>query len=79
MGWADEKNFVARENKEMTIEHVETLFRKRREEFQVVYTVLVWLPDIQFERHSESPRSKFFSPVVQFLPLSRVRFRMMTI
>ena len=30
--WADEKNFVARENKEMTIEHVETLFRKRREE-----------------------------------------------
>ena len=28
--WADEKNFVARENKEMTIEHVETLFRKRR-------------------------------------------------
>ena len=29
--WADEKNFVARENKEMTIEHVETLFRKRRE------------------------------------------------
>ena len=30
--WRDEKNFVARENKEMTIEHVETLFRKRREE-----------------------------------------------
>ena len=30
--WAEEKNFVARENKEMTIEHVETLFRKRREE-----------------------------------------------
>ena len=30
--WANEKNFVARENKEMTIEHVETLFRKRREE-----------------------------------------------
>ena len=30
--WADEKNFVARENKGMTIEHVETLFRKRREE-----------------------------------------------
>ena len=30
--WADEKNFVARENKEMTIEHVETLLRKRREE-----------------------------------------------
>ena len=30
--WADEKNFVARENKVMTIEHVETLFRKRREE-----------------------------------------------
>ena len=30
--WADEKNFVARENKEMTIERVETLFRKRREE-----------------------------------------------
>ena len=27
--WADEKNFVAREKKEMTIEHVETLFRKR--------------------------------------------------
>ena len=27
--WADEKNFVARENKEMTIEHVETLFRKK--------------------------------------------------
>ena len=26
--WADEKNFVSRENKEMTIEHVETLFRK---------------------------------------------------
>ena len=30
--WADEKNFVARENKEMTIELVETLFKKRREE-----------------------------------------------
>ena len=30
--WADEKNFVARESKEMTIKHVETLFRKRREE-----------------------------------------------
>ena len=30
--WADEKNFVAGENKEMTIEHVVTLFRKRREE-----------------------------------------------
>ena len=30
--WADKKNVVARENKEMTIEHVETLFRKRREE-----------------------------------------------
>lgn len=30
--WADEKNFVARENKEMTIESVENLFRKRREE-----------------------------------------------
>ena len=32
--WADEKNFVARENKELTIEHVETLFRKRREEIR---------------------------------------------
>ena len=29
--WADEKNFVAREIKEMTIEHVETLFREKRE------------------------------------------------
>ena len=28
--WADEKNFVARENKEMTLESVEKLFRKRR-------------------------------------------------
>ena len=30
--WADEKNFVARENKEMTPESVEKLFRKRRTE-----------------------------------------------
>ena len=30
--WADEKNFVARENKEMTLESVEKLFRKRRAE-----------------------------------------------
>lgn len=30
--WADEKNFVARENKNLTIESVENLFRKRREE-----------------------------------------------
>ena len=30
--WADEKNFVARENNEMTLQSVETLFRKRREE-----------------------------------------------
>ena len=28
--WADEKNFVARENKEMTLESVEKLFRRRR-------------------------------------------------
>ena len=30
--WADEKNFVASENKEMTLESVEKLFRKRRAE-----------------------------------------------
>ena len=30
--WADEKNFVARKNKEMTLESVEKLFRKRRAE-----------------------------------------------
>ena len=30
--WADEKNFVARENEEMTLESVEKLFRKRRAE-----------------------------------------------
>ena len=30
--WADEKNFVARENEELTIESVENLFRKKREE-----------------------------------------------
>ena len=30
--WADEKNFVGRENKEMTLESVEKLFRKRRAE-----------------------------------------------
>ena len=30
--WADEKNFVARENNEMTLQYVETLLRKRREE-----------------------------------------------
>ena len=30
--WADEKNFVARENEEMTLEFVEKLFRKRRAE-----------------------------------------------
>ena len=28
--WADKKNFVARENKEMTIEHVETLKKGER-------------------------------------------------
>ena len=33
--WADEKNFVARENKEMTLESVEKLFRKRRAEITV--------------------------------------------
>ena len=32
MIWADEKNFVTRENKEMTPESVEKLFRKRRAE-----------------------------------------------
>ena len=32
MIWADEKNFVARENKEMTPEYVEKLFRRRRAE-----------------------------------------------
>ena len=30
--WTDEKNFVARENKEMALESVEKLFRKRRAE-----------------------------------------------
>ena len=30
--WADEKNNVARENKELTLNHVEELFRKRRAE-----------------------------------------------
>ena len=30
--WSDEKNFVAHENKEMTLESVEKLFRKRRAE-----------------------------------------------
>ena len=30
--WADEKNFVARENNEMTLQSVEALLRKRREE-----------------------------------------------
>ena len=30
--WAYEKNFVARENKEMTLESVEKLFRKRKAE-----------------------------------------------
>ena len=30
--WADEKNYVARENKELTLNHVEELFRKRRAE-----------------------------------------------
>ena len=30
--WGDEKNYVARENKSMTIEGVEKLFRKRRGE-----------------------------------------------
>ena len=30
--WGDEKNYVARENKSMTIEGVEKLFRKRRDE-----------------------------------------------
>ena len=30
--WADEQNFVARENNEMTLQSVETLLRKRREE-----------------------------------------------
>ena len=30
--WADEKNFVTRENKEMTPESIEKLFRKRRAE-----------------------------------------------
>ena len=30
--WADEKNFAARENKEMTLESVEKLFRKRKAE-----------------------------------------------
>ena len=29
--WANEKNFVARENNEMTLQSVETLLRKRRE------------------------------------------------
>ena len=28
--WADEENYVARENKELTLNHVEELFRKRR-------------------------------------------------
>ena len=30
--WADKKNYVARENKELTLNHVEELFRKRRAE-----------------------------------------------
>ena len=30
--WPDEKNYVARENKELTLNHVEELFRKRRAE-----------------------------------------------
>ena len=30
--WANEENFVARENKEMTLESVEKLFRNRRAE-----------------------------------------------
>ena len=30
--WADEKNVVARENSEMSLQSVETLLRKRREE-----------------------------------------------
>ena len=30
--WADEKNYVARENKELTLNHVEELFRKGRAE-----------------------------------------------
>ena len=33
--WANEKNFVARENKEMTLESVEKLFHKRRAEITV--------------------------------------------
>ena len=28
--WADEKNYVARENREMTLESVEAIFRERR-------------------------------------------------
>ena len=31
--WADEKNYLARENKELTLNHVEELFRKRRKQF----------------------------------------------
>ena len=30
--WADKKNFMARENNEMTLQYVETLLRKQREE-----------------------------------------------
>ena len=30
--WADDKNYVARENKELTLNHVEEFFRKRRSE-----------------------------------------------
>ena len=30
--WADEKNYVALENKELTLNHLEELFRKRRAE-----------------------------------------------
>ena len=34
--WADEKNYVARENREMTFESVEALFRERRSQITAV-------------------------------------------